>query len=331
MPPFVAGTDETCSMVGGLPAVVCATPAPVVYEVPIQAGWNLDALIAGPAPYLAIGATLASISPAPVLPLHVEGAISLVTNPDLTVIPPDNAWQVAGSYDAGSTVPPAAAALLPLAFLPSGVAGGGAVWVRVRTVDGNGCETRLHAVFPEGIPAAWDAEPTVPVTLYLGFDTDTAYDLTIAAPPTETDPGPVDSVTVNVSPVCPPAKRAVAVAPACEFPVQIDTPISTVPTAVAVATPFEVETTASDPGDSVTVPAGWSQIVVNGYGPAGTVARVRFNGTDYVLAAAATGLFGPVVLDAPAGLLGPEVELQVWSGAPPTAAGITASVLTPPS
>lgn len=346
MPPLVTGPDETCSTVGGLPAVACPAPEPAVYTVPVEAGWNLPLFAGHPAPLLALGALLDDVTPAVPVPLAIELGYSLIgVTPDS--IPPDNTWSVfteaeVSSGPLGLAIPIALATSPQLLGLP--------VWFRIRTVDANGCETRIHAWFPEGLPTSWDV-PETPVIVYVGFDLDAAYDFTVMAPPAADEAGPTTVIPIEVTPDCPPPRLAVAVAPACEFPVQIDQTVEvTVETSeegplfvevvnpaarsVAEVVPVQAIDSAGQPGTTENFAEGWAQIIVSGYGPASSFGRLMFEGVEIPIPRNPdhpTSLFGPYVLDAPAGLLGPAGSVQVWTDSAPDEIKLNLAVLYPPS
>lgn len=345
MPPFVPGPDATCSTAGGLPAVACPTPEPVTYEFPVLAGWNLPEIIGDfPAPVLLVGADLADVTPEPRYPLDVEIAWSVPVG-DPTVTPADNAWQVA--LVSSATEPGPVALGIPLDYTPPAILAGDPIWFRIRIVDSVGCESRFLAFFSEGVPSTWDHQEPVPVAMSVGRDRTVVHDLLIEAAPAADQPGPTASAMVEVAPECPPARLAVAVAPGCEFPVQIDQTVEVTvetseeaPLFVAEARPvaevvsIQVSDDAGQPGETEAIAAGWAQIVVSGYGPPASVARLLLGGAEILIPrneANPDALIGPYVLDAPAGLLGPAGSVQVWTDDAPNEIGLNVAVLYPPS
>lgn len=332
-----------CDNIGGLPSVLCdATPA-VAYTVPLTGQWNPAAGEGAPTPFLVIGAQVADLDPVPPGPIVAEGAFSLVTgvppvDAELEDVPAEGAWQVFSTQESDFL-----GFVLPVPIIATFVVLGTPMWFRIRTTDALGCTTTAYVYFPEGIP---EDAVDVPMVLLAGGE---RYEITVEAAPADDEEGPTVEQEVTITPECPPARRAVAVAPACAFPVQIDSPVEidgpvevtvpegeplpvavevpegeTLPVAFEFPAPVELTPTpvAELEGPSgaglqtQAIPDGWLKIIVYGAGDAAGVVRLGIGGASIPAANNGDGTYGPLVIDAPFGYSFGGFELQAESTGP---------------
>lgn len=336
--PLIPGAE--CENVGGLPSVACAPAVAVAYDVPLVGQWNPEPIEMTPT--LVVGAAVSTLDPEPPGPIVAESAFSIMTGvppvmPTEDDIPTEDAWQVFGIDPAATFL----GFLLPVPIVGEFIQLGTPVWFRMRTTDALGCTTTAWVYFPEGIPET--ATDDVPVVLFAGGD---QYEITVEGAPADDEEGPLAEETIMVTPECLPARRAVAVAPACEFPVQIDAPVEidgavevTVPEGeplpVAVEVPegetlpvsFEfpapVELTPTPVAElegpsggglqTQAIPDGWTKIIV--YGAGDVMAQVRLGIGGAVIPAVnnGDGTYGPLVIDAPFGFSFGGFSLQAES------------------
>jgi len=342
---LIPGAD--CDNVGGLPSVVCDPTPAVAYEVPLTGQWNPGA-VGEFAPVLGIGTQVADLTPEPPGPIESELAFSLVTGvPPETpaeAVPAGDAWQVF------STDPDTVSLgfVLPLPIVSGFIALHVPLWFRIRTTDALGCTTTAYVYFPDGLPET--ATDDVPVVLLAGGE---VYEITVEAAPADDEAGPVAEQTIEVTPECPPARRAVAVAPACEFPVQVDAPVEidapeggvpvsiegvslgegeTVPVSVVVpegeslpvlpgvpvqltpASVPELEGTSGGGLQTQAIPDGWLKLIIYGAGDTSGVVQLGLPGGGALAASNnGDGAYGPLVVDAPVGYSLGDCTLQVES------------------
>lgn len=241
--PLIPGAE--CDNVGGLPPVACDPIPAVAYEVPLTGQWNPGGAGETPTPVLVVGAQVADLDPEPPGPVVAELAFSVVTGvppalPEDSDVPQEDAWQVL--FSTGETE--FLGFVLPVPIIGTFVTLGTPIWFRIRTTDALGCTTTAYLYFPEGIPEHAD---DVPLVLFAGGE---QFEITVEAAPADDEEGPLAEEAITVTPECPPARRAVAVAPACEFPVQIDAPVE-------IDGPVEITTPEGEPLPvAVEVPEG---------------------------------------------------------------------------
>lgn len=209
--PACAATDDTSASLVACPPVV-----PTLYDFELAATFDPD--------FEGIGPTYLISTVAPLVPepgsLVLTLGVSLPESPAALPITMDD---VPGTFSVVSVQPadPASpvAVILPLAFMPPSFTDG-PFWLRAEIADDQGCVTTAYAYFPEGL----SAEPTGPTPAYVsinGTDGDGSEDQFIAWEiPDDGDPtGSVEFT--DVSGVCPPPIQSMAVAPGCDFPVQV--------------------------------------------------------------------------------------------------------------
>lgn len=214
------GGCDNAGEVGGLPAVVCPAIEPDTYSVELAGGWNtLAAQEFLPMPFLVLAASVEAITPAPPLPLLSAVDLSIPMTPIVGVptsgqVPTEYQWQEATPLADN----PYIGLMMPLEYIPPAISPGEGAWLRFRQVDGNGCTSAVIA-FIEAFPGS-DADE---VTIHVSQDNGVSFvTLTIEPAPAPNEEGPQITYTVeDLVPTCPAPQKAVAVAPACGFPVQV--------------------------------------------------------------------------------------------------------------
>lgn len=325
-----------CDNVGGLPSVLCdATPA-VAYEVPLVGQWNPGGGSEF-SPVLVVGAQVGDLDPVPPGPVTVELSFSLVTgvppeDPELADAPTEGAWQVFSTEESDFL-----GFVFPVGIVGQFITLGRPLWFRIRTTDALGCTTTAYLYLPEGLP---EHAVDVPLVLFAGGE---RYEVTIGEAPADDEEGPTSEQEVTITPECPPARRAVAVAPACEFPVQIDAPVEielaegdTLPVSIEVPegetlpvafefpaplglTPTPVPELEGPSGAGLqtqAIPDGWLKIIVYGAGDTSGVVRLGIGGASIPASNNGDGTYGPLVIDAPFGYSFGGFDLQAESTGP---------------
>lgn len=217
--------------VGGVPAVFCPQETAGPYTVQVKYGWNVldtvETFDPELLPVLVIGALLAEIDPA--LPgggtMAAELGLALVIGPpppsadvSLADVPAD--FQIVQPLNVQDEF---VGVLLPLASVNEIVGEENAFWLRMRTVDEAGGESMFYAYFEAGLPT--DAEGPVGFAFQL-LTGGGSYEANVGAAPAPDEAGPLGEIGAgNVQPVYPAPVPAVAVRPACGFPVQVTEPV----------------------------------------------------------------------------------------------------------
>jgi len=212
------------------PLVYCPPVEPTAYDFEIFGQLYEDLFDLGPTLVLS---TTAALDPQPVsldLTFELAMPITPISSPPTQDEVPTS-WQTV--YATAGDPAGEVSVFLPLTQLP--FAPGTPFWLRVSITDEKGCVTQAVAALPNGLPESWED----PVTVYLSLNDAAFIQLDVPGGGDPSDPIPFEDFTGE----CPPPTAALAVKPACEFPVQVD----------GIEFPDSIEVSGPDGGPVVAV------------------------------------------------------------------------------